>query len=89
MTEAIFPIPNQTRLAHPLEFVMLQIEVRQASVSTVLMKQTKPNANKDVASDPLSFRAGIINLASFPTKAGFFVATYYIIARSFLDNLSI
>ena len=42
MTEAIFPIPNQTRLAHPLEFVMLQIEVRQASVSTVLMKQTKP-----------------------------------------------
>ena len=38
MTEAIFPIPNQTRLAHPLEFVMLQIEVRQASVSTVLIK---------------------------------------------------
>ena len=75
MTEAIFPIPNQTRLAHPLEFVMLQIEVRQASVSTVLMKQTKPNANKDVASDPLSFRAGIINLASFPTKAGFLYVT--------------
>ena len=54
---------------------MLQIEVKQASVSTVLMKQTKPNANKDVASDPLSFRAGIINLASFPTKAGFLYVT--------------
>ena len=88
MTEAIFPIPNQTRLAHPLEFVMLQIEVRQASVSPV-RTTNEANVNKDVASDPLSFRAGIINLASFPTKAGFFVATYYIIARSFLDNLSI
>ena len=76
MTEAIFPIPQPNQhIAHPLEFVMLQIEVRQASVSTVLMKQTKPNANKDVASDPLSFRAGIINLASFPTKAGFLYVT--------------
>ena len=72
MTEAIFPIPNQTRLAHPLEFVMLQIEVRQASVSPAT---NEANVNKDVASDPLSFRAGIINLASFPTKAGFLYVT--------------